>query len=173
MKVLPTKYRGITYRSRAEARWAVVFDKVGWTHLYEPETFCLPCGNYLPDFYLPNVDAFFEVKGLAPSAFERLRAEELCAGTEKVVVVSSGPPNHTRDTWDRDLKIFYPEHFDDGIVAFEYDGGFVNRQRPEQSACSIDLSNLVYLEGNKEIYWEDAFAEAANQRFGAYDAKIG
>jgi hypothetical protein len=170
MKVLPTKYRGVTYRSRAEARWAVVFDQVGWTYWYEPETFRLPCGNYLPDFYLPQVNAFFEVKGLAPTAFESRRAKQLCEGLETVVVVSCGPPNHTRELFDPDLKIFYPERFDDGVVALEYDGGFVNRQRAEQAACSIDLSNLVYLEGCNEIYWQDAFAAAANMRFGVYDA---
>jgi len=37
--VKPTKYAGITFRSRLEARWAVFFDALGISWEYEPETF--------------------------------------------------------------------------------------------------------------------------------------
>lgn len=53
--VKPTKYAGITFRSRLEARWALFFDAldIGWE--YEPETFVLPGGQYTPDFRLDVV----------------------------------------------------------------------------------------------------------------------
>jgi hypothetical protein len=66
-KSLPTYYKGITFRSRLEARWAIVFDELNIAWEYEPEPLSLDfCGsriNYLPDFYLPKVDCFVEVKG--------------------------------------------------------------------------------------------------------------
>lgn len=44
----PTAYKGITFRSRLEARWAAMFDLLGWAWEYEPE-----CdGAYIPDFLL-------------------------------------------------------------------------------------------------------------------------
>lgn len=59
---IPTLYNGIEYRSRTEARWAVFFDKINITHVYEIEGLKTDQGNYLPDFYLPDYDAFAEVK---------------------------------------------------------------------------------------------------------------
>ena len=51
------------FRSRLEARWAVFFDALGIRWLYEPEAFELPSGaRYLPDFYLPDLKRWVEVK---------------------------------------------------------------------------------------------------------------
>lgn len=53
---LPTYYRGITFRSRLEARWALVFDRLRIVWEYEPEGFVGWNGErYLPDFRLPHV----------------------------------------------------------------------------------------------------------------------
>ena len=52
--VKPTKYAGITFRSRLEARWAVFFDALGILWEYEPETFVVDwygeSSQYTPDF---------------------------------------------------------------------------------------------------------------------------
>ena len=62
---IPTLYKNYYFRSRAEARWAVFFDALDIKYLYEPEGFELNDGTrYLPDFYLPESDTFFEVKGI-------------------------------------------------------------------------------------------------------------
>src|SRR4051812_47794776 len=45
----PTRYRHKVYRSRLEARWAALFDIVGWPHEYEP---AFEPGWWLPDFRL-------------------------------------------------------------------------------------------------------------------------
>jgi hypothetical protein len=71
MKAIETRYNGYRFRSRLEARWAVFFDVMGWKYLYEPEGFDLNGIWYLPDFYLPADDTWFEVK---PS--ENLTREE-------------------------------------------------------------------------------------------------
>jgi hypothetical protein len=51
MKAILTEYRGITYRSRIEARWAVAFELLGLGVVYEPEGLDMGNGRrYLPDF---------------------------------------------------------------------------------------------------------------------------
>lgn len=60
---IQTLYDGVEFRSRLEARWAVFFNSIGVKWLYEPEGFELEdCGSYLPDFYLPYFESYFEVK---------------------------------------------------------------------------------------------------------------
>ena len=170
MVPLPTIYNGVRYRSRAEARWAVVFDKLGWKHFYEPEAFGLPSGPYLPDFYLPDVEAYFEVKGMPPTLQERLLAEELCEATETIVLISTGPPNPDRKIFDEDLIVFYPERVDDDeVVAFDYGGCFVDRRCHYHAACSIELGNLCHLGSVNEIDWRTAFRAAASARFGIFE----
>ena len=59
---IETCYRGYRFRSRLEARWAVFFDSIGTRWDYEKEGFHLPAGDYLPDFWLPEIECFTEVK---------------------------------------------------------------------------------------------------------------
>lgn len=56
----PTLYKGVRFRSRLEARWAVFFDSLGLRWLYEPKTDAV---GYMPDF---DLDAgYAEVKSPA------------------------------------------------------------------------------------------------------------
>lgn len=51
IEVKETLYKGLRFRSRLEARWAVFLDSLGVEYEYEPEGFNLPgVGAYLPDF---------------------------------------------------------------------------------------------------------------------------
>ena len=70
IKAIPTKYKGYTFRSRQEARWAVFFDYLGVEYEYEKEGFDLPCGYYLPDFWIPEWKAWIEIKGKEPTKKE-------------------------------------------------------------------------------------------------------
>lgn len=70
IKAIPTKYNGYTFRSRQEARWAVFFDYLGVEYEYEKEGFNLPCGYYLPDFWIPEWKAWIEIKGKEPTKKE-------------------------------------------------------------------------------------------------------
>lgn len=67
IKPIPTGYAGCRFRSRLEARYAVWFDSLGIKWLYEPEGYTVgPAGRqtrYLPDFYLPELALWVEVKG--------------------------------------------------------------------------------------------------------------
>lgn len=69
-KPIETHWRGCRFRSRLEARWAVVFEALCIDWEYEPEGFVLDDGSqYLPDFLLHGLegrcegDLYIEVKG--------------------------------------------------------------------------------------------------------------
>lgn len=65
IKPVETIYKGYKFRSRTEARWAIVFDclNIKWT--YEAEGYKLTRKKkYLPDFFLPELKIFFECKGI-------------------------------------------------------------------------------------------------------------
>ena len=65
IKPIETYYNGHRFRSRLEAKWAVFFDAAGIRYQYEPEGFVLSNGTYyLPDFYLPDLKLWVEVKGV-------------------------------------------------------------------------------------------------------------
>jgi hypothetical protein len=64
IKAIETRYKGCRFRSRLEARWAVFFDTLGVEWEYEQQGFTLPKRRkYLPDFWLPGMKHFVEVKG--------------------------------------------------------------------------------------------------------------
>lgn len=63
IKAIDTYYNGNYFRSRLEAKWAVCFEMSSLRYEYELEGFCLPNGvKYLPDFYLPELESYVEVK---------------------------------------------------------------------------------------------------------------
>jgi hypothetical protein len=74
IKAIETHYAGHRFRSRLEARWAVAFNEIGLKWQYEPQGFTLERRlsawgsetldwNYLPDFFLPGMNCYGEVKG--------------------------------------------------------------------------------------------------------------
>jgi hypothetical protein len=60
----PVKYGNVTLRSHLEADWALTLDGLGIRWEYEPETIAMPSGAiYMPDFWLPELGTWIEVKG--------------------------------------------------------------------------------------------------------------
>lgn len=97
IKAIPTKYRGITYRSRLEATWAYFFDEVGFKYHYEMEGFQVNNMRYLPDFYLPERDTWIEIKPKRPTREEWLKAaflllELVRSGSKSNVAILYGRP---------------------------------------------------------------------------------
>lgn len=87
MQAIQTLYRGYKFRSRLEARWAVFFDALNIKYLYEPEGFQFDDGTmYLPDFYLPDSDSFFEVKGIM-SQIDRGKINKLVYALNRPVTI--------------------------------------------------------------------------------------
>ncbi|MEV6313391.1 hypothetical protein AB0M10_32980 [Streptomyces sp. NPDC051840] len=97
---VPTPYDGTTFRSRLEADWArtLNLNNIRWE--YEPETFTLPSGTtYIPDFRLPDLGTWIEVKG--PNVPRIEKTHEFAQTRDELVLVGYEPlrddgPRRTR-----------------------------------------------------------------------------
>lgn len=68
ISAISTEYGGFKFRSRTEARWAIFFDALCIPWEYEKEGYEIAGVRYLPDFWLPTIKMFAEVK---PGAFDK------------------------------------------------------------------------------------------------------
>lgn len=64
VRSIPTWYKGTRFRSKLEASWAEFFTVHRMQWAYEPEGFDFDGVLYLPDFWLPEIKTFVEVKGI-------------------------------------------------------------------------------------------------------------
>jgi len=90
IKAIPTTYNGVLYRSRTEARWSVLFDRLGIVHEYEPQGFRTDGEGYLPDFLLAGQSLIAEVKpsfDADPDGVQKLRNLVAARGGERGVVL--------------------------------------------------------------------------------------
>lgn len=62
-RAIETSYAGHRFRSRLEARWAVFFDHLNIKWQFEPQGYVIDGRPYLPDFWLPEIKLWVEVKG--------------------------------------------------------------------------------------------------------------
>jgi hypothetical protein len=105
VKAIETRYNGYRFRSRTEARWAVLLDALEIKYEYEKEGFDLICGPYLPDFWLPyskditkhlptlvGGGVWLEVKCTEPTQHELTRLLHLSIETKQPGTLVCGPP---------------------------------------------------------------------------------
>jgi hypothetical protein len=80
IKAIPTVYNGVQFRSRLEAKWAVLFDLLSWKWEYEP----IDLNGYIPDFLVTptahNRPTLFEVKPVSGPACAVLNCK--CGGDD-------------------------------------------------------------------------------------------
>ena len=96
IRAIETHYKGYRFRSRLEARWAVYFDTIGIDWEYETEGYDLgKVGWYLPDFWLPQVNMWAEVKGKAFTKKEKVKCEALVEMTGNECLLLEGMPEYT------------------------------------------------------------------------------
>lgn len=114
IKVIPTVYKGIKFRSRTEARWAVVFDVLGLDWVYEPEGYEFNGTKYLPDFVIHNFwlysplgykkrDLYIEVKGSDCIDIDDYIKFYEINQSKDIIVVGSLPKGNT---WEELYKDF-------------------------------------------------------------------
>jgi hypothetical protein len=94
---IQTQYNGHLFRSRLEARWAVFFDALGVRYEYEAEGYQLADRWYLPDFWLPDIGCFVEIKAAPDVPFEEAHpfnhtAQQLAIESNRTVLVIYGNP---------------------------------------------------------------------------------
>lgn len=104
---LPTLYQGVLYRSRTEARWACLFNHIGIEFQYEPQGFRVDTATcYLPDFFLPVVRTWAEVKPTEFSPEERRKLEGVADRTGRPALFLVGHPGF------KSYQIVYPRDID-------------------------------------------------------------
>lgn len=115
IRSIDTEFDGYLFRSRTEARWAHFYKSLGIPYDYEPQGYEMDGVRYLPDFWMPSLDAWIEIKGAEPTEAEFRKAQLLGDGTKKKVYVFSGNldvpaiPFETESAW-----MYYPDPDDDG-----------------------------------------------------------
>lgn len=84
INAIETRYAGCRFRSRLEARTAVFLDHLGITWEYEQQGFQLASGaRYLPDFRLPELNLFLEIKGTEPSPKDLSKVREFAVAAKE------------------------------------------------------------------------------------------
>lgn len=89
---METRYRGLLFRSRIEARWALFYNKIGVPYQYEAEGYDLNGTRYLPDFWMPRQNCFIEIKGAEPTLEEQCKAALLAQLSKKQVFIFGSLP---------------------------------------------------------------------------------
>jgi len=168
VKVLETEYRGIRFRSRLEARWAVFFDQLEIEYEYEPEGFEFDDGTrYLPDFWLPTFDGgmYVEVKC---QGGDLTKARRLAAEKRVSIWLAVGPPAC------RVYDVLFP---DDSAEGYRVTVGVPNADEAygenrmygcpgyEEADGRIALENWEHLGGP----YVRAVGAAIKARFGLYE----
>lgn len=86
-QAIETQYKGYRFRSRLEARWAVFFDALNIKWEYEKEGYKFDDGTqYLPDFWLTDLEYFVEVKGYMTDQ-DFIKIHNLCRSTKSPVML--------------------------------------------------------------------------------------
>lgn len=114
IKAIETHYKGYRFRSRLEARWAVFFDHMGIEYQYEPEGFDFNGVWYLPDFYLPQVEMYAEVKPIKLSDEESTKCELLATYCAPCLALIGEPDFHPYDAYE------YGGHGDAEVVLIDH-----------------------------------------------------
>ena len=80
MEAKPTYYKNILFRSKLEASYAKTLDSLNIKWAYEVNGYRIKNIDYLPDFWLSEINTFLEAKGPITPGAEK--AEELAQAVE-------------------------------------------------------------------------------------------
>lgn len=167
MKIIQTWYKGVLFRSRTEARWAVFFDKLGIEWNYEEEGFVMLNGTYyLPDFHLPTFEKgmFVEVKSKFTQEEKEL-CRDLCYESGFKVLLAEGIPK------PREYQFLVKNKDGDGV---DYYIGLPNANKAEyedRMFAETGLSDFYTFEISKEnliqlnVEYLKAIKDARSARF--------
>lgn len=111
LKAIETKYKGYRFRSRLEARYAVMLDTLGVQWIYEEEGYELgSAGRYLPDFTIPASEKIWiEIKPSFPTLIEFDKARELARQGDGTVFIAAGTPGEEKIWLVSDKEICGPD----------------------------------------------------------------
>jgi hypothetical protein len=170
IKAIDTEYKGYLFRSRLEARWAVFLDalKVAWE--YEKEGYDLgEAGWYLPDFWLPELNCWAEIKPDEPSKEDRAKMKALVMETKIPVVLFVGTPDEDECGVSL-VKRYFWDATDPGMIPFmledpHYFGGAETVAQKIKHGIVWDFDIMTYraVFGNRSF--TNAIRAARSARF--------
>lgn len=165
---IQTEAFGYRFRSRLEARWAVCLTHLGCEWEYEPQGFEIGGQRYLPDFYLPAIGAYVEVK---PQALD-VRQFTLCSLLPEPCILLVGTPDPYRPLFavadDRSDLWGGPDAFARYELAVAAGGSSYGWCALAQSVmkqriwCDFGEGELAYID---DPHWDEACLEARRARF--------
>lgn len=161
---IPTRYHGVNFRSRLEARWAAFFDMVGWRWDFEP----IDMNGYIPDFILtgPKGSLIVEIKPSPESRDEAAKKYLAAGGTKELAILYGMWEPHELNPEDclspGVLLSFYNELDEDsehGRTTSNFDPisiGYSDQRDlyPDIGACYGDYAGRLYgnYDGNPLVY---------------------
>lgn len=176
---IQTVHHGTVFRSRTEARWAYFFDKIGLRWEYEPEGFRLDESTlYLPDFWLPEMSYWAEVKpDGGPTDEEQRKVEILVRGTGYPCVLLAGAP------WHKMYETCLPEMCPPDMNPIWYGGAFsdqytVDRRdgAPRFFSCDMgedpDMGWDVHVENAMEAARARKFWEPESEDYASSETSL-
>jgi hypothetical protein len=128
MKAIPTKYKGIEFRSRLEAKWASFFDLMNWQWQYEPCDF----NGWIPDFaiYGSEKTIYVEVKPTIVFLPDIANKIDSSGCNNEVLLIGETCPIPGRDTMCGDNTQL-------GWLRTEYECGPVKQTTFEWGTCEF------------------------------------
>lgn len=142
-----TIYNGIKYRSITEARWAIFFGELELKVKYEEERITLIDGQkYLPDFYIPEFDCYFEVKANNDDIVidEASKALTLARMGKKVLLAKGAPSPKTPN-------ILYFNNIDEHYSSFKTNPELLNITQILKEPAY--LGRIMEDRRDRKIYW--------------------
>jgi hypothetical protein len=179
IKPIETLYNGYRFRSRLEARWAVFFDALGIKYEYEREGYETAAGYYLPDFWLPDIQTYVEIK---PAEYEP-SGEFKWPGDPRwgyvadrfrliVLVGTPGPIDFGKgeypyqgfcfDKWGSDCSYYWGECPVCGCIDIRFEAR-TERNRNHRPGCPIRNSDRQFYPDSPRL--RAAYAAARQARF--------
>lgn len=171
---IPTKYRGINMRSRLEAKWACMFDLLGWKWEYEP----IDLNGWIPDFAIS--DARKNIKGFGASELKSITLIEIKPIFEfnydydtimKIERAINAPLNEDRecdsDEWEEffknspyDFALLGAELIADNDFSYDYKRLMLGRLMqftfgwmPFATTFSNDFLRSSWAEATNQVQW--------------------
>ena len=147
-KAIETIYNGYKFRSRLEARYAVLFEHLDLSFEYEPEGFDLGDGVwYLPDFCIDG-SLWIEIKPPLTNGEGIEKAEKFVMATGMPLAICWGSPWYP--DWDKGRGVLLYERCDNG----------------EAPPCVVrSFANWLGLEGMTPERLHKAYVAARQARF--------
>lgn len=163
-----TKVLGTTFRSRLEARWALMFTALGWDWEYEP----FDADGYIPDFILVGphpliieVKPFADTAPMIPVAEHAARAIRSAGivGFDALAVLGSTPlPANTAQS---KLNQAWADHCTAGIIL-----GDAWYPLPDPYAGDVENEDFPFEEPVNELSWssDGTHLQFFSNGFGSY-----